>query len=252
MILVNMNPCAYYSMAFVCGNPQGYREAVVLKVDTSPGADKQLDLDSSDIIAPTQMLKRLVDHSGRRIAEGRALWRKLRSFTLVPGQHDAPTQASAFNRAVQDAVREAFTAAHRAEHSPSEEPTCSVSEGIAMSSPVTVPTPTSDVSVSSVARKREVAPSRGATCTTDPAYCGMREDSQAIDVDVCHAEASTGSGELGGAQAASGVAVCSTHHQHSEVASPSQGGGHASEASTSIACEELQQAVALGTHNWLE
>jgi hypothetical protein len=76
---------AYYSMAFVFGNPQGYREAVVVKVNTSPGADKQLDLDSSDIIALTQILKRLVDHSGRRIAEGRALWRKLRSFTLVPG-----------------------------------------------------------------------------------------------------------------------------------------------------------------------
>jgi hypothetical protein len=62
---------AYYSMAFPCGNPQGYREAIVLKVDTSPGADKQLDLDSSDIIAPTQMLKRLVDQGGGLQRAGR-------------------------------------------------------------------------------------------------------------------------------------------------------------------------------------
>jgi hypothetical protein len=235
---------AYYSMAFPCGNPQGYREAIVLKVDTSPGADKQLDLDSSDIIAPTQMLKRLVDQSGRRIAEGRALWRKLRSFMLVPGQHDAPTQASAFSRAIQEAVRGAYAAVRRAERSPSEEPACSVLEGM-VTSPVTVSSPASDVSVSSVARTGGMVPSRVAPCTTSPRRRVMREDSLPSGMDVCRAMVSTDTGDPRNLQGASSAAVGATQLQHSEDASPRHGEGPAREALAGTDDRELQQAAAV-------
>uniref|UniRef100_H3GPX8 SET domain-containing protein n=1 Tax=Phytophthora ramorum TaxID=164328 RepID=H3GPX8_PHYRM len=81
---------AYYSMAFVCGNPQGYREAIVLKVDADPGATKPLDLDSSDIISSTQMLKRLVGRWGNAIGEGGALWRHASEASR--GSEDRETQ----------------------------------------------------------------------------------------------------------------------------------------------------------------
>uniref|UniRef100_H3H669 SET domain-containing protein n=1 Tax=Phytophthora ramorum TaxID=164328 RepID=H3H669_PHYRM len=231
---------AYYSMAFVCGNPQGYREAIVLKVDADPGVAKPLDLDSSDIISSTQMLKRLVDRWGNAIVEGGALWRKLRTFTLVPGEHEAPTRASTFNRAMQEAVRQAFAAAHSTEHAPREELACAVSERTATSRSVTVSAPASDVSGSSAARTGERAPSRGAPCTTSHGRRVLREDSPPIGMDVCRDMVSTDIGDPRVVQAASSAAVGAMQLQHSEMETPRDGEGHASEASRGSDDRETQ------------
>jgi cell envelope opacity-associated protein A len=168
-----------------------------------------------------------------------------------PGQHDAPTQASAFNRAVQEAAREAFAAADRAEHSASEETTCSVSEDM-VTSPVTVPTPASDVSVSSVARTGGMVPSRGAPCTTTPGRRVLREDSLPSGMAVCRAMVSTDPGDPRNMQAASGAAVGAT--QPSIVKRPHQAKVKVVQARLPPASpvKSSSRRSRWGTHNWLQ
>ncbi|KAE9150443.1 hypothetical protein PF006_g5174 [Phytophthora fragariae] len=59
-------------MAFVCGDPKGYREAVVGSVNATAGATTALKIDTGDITVTTMMLKRIVDGLGKWIAQGGA------------------------------------------------------------------------------------------------------------------------------------------------------------------------------------
>ncbi|KAE9352521.1 hypothetical protein PR003_g4345 [Phytophthora rubi] len=59
-------------MAFVCGDPKGYREAVVGSVNATAGASTALEIDTGDITVTTMMLKRIVDGLGKWIAQGGA------------------------------------------------------------------------------------------------------------------------------------------------------------------------------------
>jgi hypothetical protein len=51
------------------------------------------------------MIKRRTDRFGNQVEAGSALWRKLRSFSLVAGSCEAPTpRTSLFNAALQGAI----------------------------------------------------------------------------------------------------------------------------------------------------
>ncbi|KAE9276957.1 hypothetical protein PF008_g28968, partial [Phytophthora fragariae] len=104
---------AYYSWAFVTGDPRGYRESVVLRVDSSPTEGTPIQVDKGEVVPLTMKLKRLVDHTGHHCTGEEAKWRDLRTFRLVDGTYDAPMRSSAFNRAVQDAIADAFAYARR-------------------------------------------------------------------------------------------------------------------------------------------
>ncbi|KAE9242250.1 hypothetical protein PF004_g6694 [Phytophthora fragariae] len=99
---------AYYSWAFVTGDPRGYRESVVLRVDSSTTEGTPIQVDTGEVVPLTMKLKRLVDHTGHHCTGEEAKWRNLRTFRLVDGTYDAPMRSSAFNRAVQDAIADAF------------------------------------------------------------------------------------------------------------------------------------------------
>ncbi|KAE8899117.1 hypothetical protein PF003_g16960 [Phytophthora fragariae] len=104
---------AYYSWAFVTGDPRGYRESVVLRVDSSTTEGTPIQVDTGEVVPLTMKLKRLVDHTGHPCTGEEAKWRNLRTFRLVDGTYDAPMRSSAFNRAVQDAIADAFAYARR-------------------------------------------------------------------------------------------------------------------------------------------
>ncbi|KAE9161418.1 hypothetical protein PF002_g32379, partial [Phytophthora fragariae] len=99
---------AYYSWAFVTGDPRGYRESVVLRVDSSTTEGTPIQVDTGEVVPLTVKLKRLVDHTGHHCTGEEAKWRNLRTFRLVDGTYDTPMRSSAFNRAVQDAIADAF------------------------------------------------------------------------------------------------------------------------------------------------
>ncbi|GMF43357.1 unnamed protein product [Phytophthora fragariaefolia] len=169
---------AYYSMAFVCGDPRGYREAVVLGIDSSAGASTALTLDSGEILAHTMMVKRIMESSGRRIAAEKGLWRKLRTYRLVAGVHGAPTRASAFNRAIEGAVRQAFAAVHRSQGVASEDIACEVSGAIHTSCITVAVAPVTDTSVSSAPTSRARPQRRSRAGTRSPKRCTACEDPQ--------------------------------------------------------------------------
>ncbi|KAE9345560.1 hypothetical protein PF008_g8699, partial [Phytophthora fragariae] len=98
---------AYYSWAIVTGDPRGYRESVVLRVDSSTTEGTPIQVDTGEVVPLTMKLKRLVDHTGHHCTGEEAKWRNLRTFRLVNGTYDAPMRSSAFNRAVQDAIADA-------------------------------------------------------------------------------------------------------------------------------------------------
>ncbi|POM58928.1 Hypothetical protein PHPALM_36363 [Phytophthora palmivora] len=190
---------AYYSMAFVCGGPRGYREAVVLGVNTSPDASKALTLDSGDIIAPTMMLKRIVNCSGRRIAEGKALWRKLRTFKLVAGVYDAPTRASAFNQAIKVAVRQAFAAAYQAGGVLSEE----IPSGLSGVSTSAVVAPATDSPASSAPSSSAMSSPRRESRIQSSEQGAPCEDSEPVEANVETDVVPADAGDPRGAQTAS-------------------------------------------------
>jgi hypothetical protein len=159
---------AYYLMAFVCSDPRGYRQGVVLKVDPTAGADRPVKVDNGDVLAPTQMVKRMVNRRGRPIDEGKALWRNLRKLTLVAGGQEASTRASAFNLAGQGSVRQAFTAAHPVIQVPREEISCAVAKGINTSCATPAVVTVSDMAASSGPTSRKMAPCRRAAGTASP------------------------------------------------------------------------------------
>jgi hypothetical protein len=159
---------AYYSMAFVRSDPRGYRQGVVLKVDATAGADRPVKVDNGDVLAPTQMVKRMVSRRGRPIDEGKALWRNLRTLTLVAGGQEASTRASAFNLVGQGAVRQAVNAAHPVIQVPREEISCAVAKGINTSCATPAVVPVSDIAASRGPTLRKTAPCRRAADTASP------------------------------------------------------------------------------------
>ncbi|KAK1942004.1 Histone-lysine N-methyltransferase [Phytophthora citrophthora] len=229
---------AYYSMAFVCGDPQGYREAVVLGVNTSAGATTALTLDTGDIITPTMMLKRIVGCSGRRIAEVKALWRKLRTFQLVAGAHDAPTRASTFNRAIEGAVRQAFAAAYQTGGVAREE----ISRGLSGVSTIMVEAPATDSPASSAPRSHALFPRRRGSRTQSSERGASCEDSQRIDANVETDKVPADAGDPRGAQRASATAAGETLLQLRGAVPQISGEGHVPEDLTGSDDQESQNA----------
>ncbi|OWZ21722.1 LOW QUALITY PROTEIN: Set domain-containing hypothetical protein [Phytophthora megakarya] len=64
----------YYSRMFRCAGPP---QTIVLRVDAGNEEDRQLEVDSGEMMLPTMMLRRVKDHTGRRVPIGE---RKLRTF----------------------------------------------------------------------------------------------------------------------------------------------------------------------------
>lgn len=58
----------------------------------------------------TILIKRKIDQMGHEISHGDAVWRKLRTFTLVDGVVKAPTRATVLNEALRNIVSDAFRA----------------------------------------------------------------------------------------------------------------------------------------------
>ncbi|RLN73460.1 hypothetical protein BBJ28_00007747 [Nothophytophthora sp. Chile5] len=98
---------AYYSMAFVAGDPRGYREAVLVKVDASPGEDDNpIKITTSENIQPTQMITKIYERDGKPV---QGLWRKLRTFTVVSGEFEAQSDHSRFAQTVNSIIGEIFS-----------------------------------------------------------------------------------------------------------------------------------------------
>ncbi|KUF79212.1 voltage-gated potassium channel subunit beta [Phytophthora nicotianae] len=62
------------------------------------------------MIPRDMMMKLTVDRFGNRFKPQYAVWRKLRTYTLIPGTCSAPTRASVVNVAISHAIRDAFGA----------------------------------------------------------------------------------------------------------------------------------------------
>ncbi|GMF40717.1 unnamed protein product [Phytophthora fragariaefolia] len=99
---------AYYSWAFVCGDPRGYRESVVLSVDSSNAEGRTIQVDTGEAVAPTMKLKRLVDRNGHHCTDEEAKWRSMRSFRLVDGTYNASMRSSTFKSGLRRAIEAAF------------------------------------------------------------------------------------------------------------------------------------------------
>ncbi|KAJ8566615.1 hypothetical protein ON010_g6511 [Phytophthora cinnamomi] len=110
---------AYLSWAFVCGDPRGYRESVVLSVAPRNDEDKPIQVDTDEVVPLTMKIKRLVDRNGHRCTEDEAKWRNLRSFRLVNSTCIAPKRSSSFNRAMRRAVDGAFASVRASGPGPS-------------------------------------------------------------------------------------------------------------------------------------
>ncbi|POM76230.1 Set domain containing hypothetical protein [Phytophthora palmivora] len=100
----------YYSRAFVCGNPQGHRRAIVTRADGGEGVAFPIAVDTGEVIPRDMMLKRVATVSGDPVDAGAGLWRKLRTFQLVTSTFSAPSRASALNKALSDAVAASWDA----------------------------------------------------------------------------------------------------------------------------------------------
>ncbi|POM71386.1 Hypothetical protein PHPALM_12056 [Phytophthora palmivora] len=86
----------YYLMAFVCGNPRGYKEAVVLSIKGTDDEEHPVSVNTGEIIKLTMMDKRIKEWFGNLVGDGEGHWRKVRTLTLVPGLFNAPQRSSKF------------------------------------------------------------------------------------------------------------------------------------------------------------
>jgi hypothetical protein len=97
----------YHTQMYVAGDSRGSRTAVVTRVDDSPGeADAPIKVMTDEIIPPTMMIKKVIDRDGEEV---RCHWRKLRTYELVPGEFEAPSDRTRFAQAVQTIITAAFT-----------------------------------------------------------------------------------------------------------------------------------------------
>ncbi|KAF1786640.1 hypothetical protein GQ600_3303 [Phytophthora cactorum] len=78
---------------------RGYRRGLLISVDTG------------EFIPRDMMTNLTVDTFGNRFEVAFAEWHKLRTYSLIPGECDAPTRASAFNKAISDAIHGAVKSA---------------------------------------------------------------------------------------------------------------------------------------------
>jgi hypothetical protein len=95
-------------MGFGLGDPRGKRATKVLTI--KGGADYPLSVDTGELIAQTQFLKRLTDRTGKTIGDAVAKWRKLRTLTLVDGDAESETRSCMLNQALRDAVDASYAA----------------------------------------------------------------------------------------------------------------------------------------------
>ncbi|ETO63376.1 hypothetical protein F444_18897, partial [Phytophthora nicotianae P1976] len=100
----------YYSRCFVAGDARGLRSSVVLGIKEDVAAEYPISVDTGEMIPRDMMMKLTVDRFGNRFKPQYAVWRKLRTYTLIPGTCSAPTRASVFNVAISHAIRDAFGA----------------------------------------------------------------------------------------------------------------------------------------------
>ncbi|ETL42904.1 hypothetical protein L916_06421 [Phytophthora nicotianae] len=98
----------YYSRCFVAGDARGLRSSVVLGIKEDVAAEYPISVDTGEMIPRDMMMKLTVDRFGNRFKPQYAVWRKLRTYTLIPGTCSAPTRASVFNVAISHAIRDAF------------------------------------------------------------------------------------------------------------------------------------------------
>lgn len=89
-----------FTQAYVSGDPRGRRVAVILRVSNAAD-DYSIGIDNGELIPLTIMIKRRIDRFGNQVEAGSALWRKLRTFSLVAGSREAPTRVSLFNVSLQ-------------------------------------------------------------------------------------------------------------------------------------------------------
>jgi hypothetical protein len=101
----------YFSRAFVSGDHRGHRRTVVSRVDGDADADFPISVDTGEVVPKDMMIKRIKERSRKPVA---GLWRKLRSFELVPGTFAVPSRVSALNKALAGAVAAAVEAVRQA------------------------------------------------------------------------------------------------------------------------------------------
>ncbi|ETK79272.1 hypothetical protein L915_14856, partial [Phytophthora nicotianae] len=83
----------YYSQGYVCGDRRGHRIAVVLKIVSMDDNPFPVSLDTQETLPLTAMVRCRFDGVANELPIDRVRWRKLRSYKLVTGMHDAPTSA---------------------------------------------------------------------------------------------------------------------------------------------------------------
>jgi hypothetical protein len=109
----------YYDSAFVCGDPNGFRRAVVTRNDDRAEVDFPVALDTMDVIPGDVMMKRGIDACGKHDPHA-SLWRKLRTYQLDAGTFAAATKSSALKKALAEAVTAAVESAREALRDPRE------------------------------------------------------------------------------------------------------------------------------------
>ncbi|GMF57251.1 unnamed protein product [Phytophthora fragariaefolia] len=96
------------SVLFLGGDSRGYRESIVLSVDSSNAEGRTIQVDTGEAVAHTMKLKRLVDRNGHHCTEEEAKWWSTHSFRLVDGTYNAPMRTSAFKSCSRRAIEAAF------------------------------------------------------------------------------------------------------------------------------------------------
>ncbi|ETI48529.1 hypothetical protein L914_07168 [Phytophthora nicotianae] len=100
---------AYHTQMYVAGDPRGYRTAIVMHVDDSPGeAYTPIYVSTDAMIPPTMMVNKVLNRAGEEV---KCHWRELRTNQLVLGEFQAPSDRTRFAESVQNIITAAFTGA---------------------------------------------------------------------------------------------------------------------------------------------
>lgn len=95
----------YFCTAFVAGDPKGHCIARVLRVRQAD-VDFPLRVDAGEMLPTWILMKKRLNADNSAVTS--SLWRKLRTYQLEDGSFDAPTRASALNKALRQIVKDAF------------------------------------------------------------------------------------------------------------------------------------------------
>ncbi|GMF30312.1 unnamed protein product [Phytophthora fragariaefolia] len=96
-------------MEFGCGDARGERVSKVLKLAQLADEDYRIRVDTQELIAPTMLIKRVLDRFGNAFRDVFAKWRKLRTYKLVDGEVQGVTSERIAERQVEpqsEAVRQ--------------------------------------------------------------------------------------------------------------------------------------------------